>query len=106
VSISSDTLLTALLVYGYPVLFGVVLAALGRYPLSYFAGVAAAGELVWTGAFVGLGYAFGESWSTVVEWVDDSAGLLAGLCVAGIGLALLVWLPRNRGVEAPVQSAG
>ena len=83
-----------------------VLAALGRYPIASFAGIAAAGELIWTGAFVGLGYAFGDSWQTVVDWVHDSAGLLAGLCLAAVGVALLVWLLRNRGVEAPVQSTG
>jgi membrane-associated protein len=83
-----------------------VLAALGRYPLASFAVIAAAGELIWTGAFVGLGYAFGDSWQTVVEWVDDSAGVLAGLCVAAIGTALLVWLLRKRAVEAPAQLTG
>jgi membrane protein DedA with SNARE-associated domain len=81
-----------------------VLAALGRYPLGYFAAFAVAGELIWTGAFVALGYAFGESWSTLLEWVQDSLGLLAGLCLAGVGVALLVWLLRNRNVAAPVES--
>jgi len=79
-----------------------ILAALGRYPLAYFAGVAAAGELIWTGAFVGLGYAFGDSWSSLVDWVSDSAGLLAGLCLVAVGVALMVWLLRNRAREAPV----
>jgi membrane-associated protein len=82
-----------------------VLAALGGYRAYYFAAVAAVGEVIWTSIFVGLGYGFGESWSSLVDWVDDSAVLLAGLCLAAVAAALLVWLLR-REREAPVQSAG
>jgi membrane protein DedA with SNARE-associated domain len=82
-----------------------VLAALSRYPMAYFAGVAAAGELLWTGAFVGLGYAFGESWSSLVDWVEDSAGILIGLCLAGVGVAVLVWLLRKDAPATPSQSS-
>ena len=82
-----------------------VLAALGRYPVYTFAAIAAVGEVIWTGIFVGLGYAFGESWSSLVGWVEDSAGLLAGLCLAAVAAVLLFCLLRSRGEQAPVQSA-
>ena len=81
-----------------------VLAALGGYRVFAFAAIAAVGEMIWTGIFVGVGYAFGESWSSLTDWVDDSAGLLAGLCLAAVAAGLLVYLLRSRSEQAPVQS--
>jgi membrane protein DedA with SNARE-associated domain len=66
-----------------------VLAGIGRYPS------AVAGEILWTGAFVGLGYWFGASWSGLLETVEDSLGILVGLCLAAAALGLL-WLVRSR----------
>jgi membrane-associated protein len=80
-----------------------VVAAVSRYPAPRFAAAAVGGEALWTLAYVGLGYVFGESWSGVADWVQDSAGLLAGLGVAGIAAALLWLLLRARPAQpAPV----
>jgi membrane-associated protein len=83
-----------------------VLAAVGRYPFGVFALIAAFGEAVWTAAYVGVGYLFGESWSALGDWISDKAGLIGGLCLAGVALAALVWLVRSREDGAPVQSPG
>ena len=73
-----------------------VLAAVGRYPAVSFVGFAAVGEVLWTGVFVGIGYVFGESWSGVLQIVQDSVGLAAGLGVAVLALVLLVMVLRSR----------
>jgi len=82
-----------------------VLAALGRYPFGSFALMAAIGEATWTGAYVGLGYLFGESWQSLSEWIGDKAGLIGGVCLAAVALAVLIWLLRRED-GAPVQSPG
>jgi membrane-associated protein len=76
-----------------------VLAGVGRYPPSAFAACAVAGELLWTGLYVGIGYLFGESWSGVLDTVGDSAGLAAGLALAAVAAAGLLLMRARR---APV----
>ncbi|HZQ98629.1 MAG TPA: DedA family protein [Chloroflexota bacterium] len=73
-----------------------LLAAIGRYPAPWFVAFAAAGELLWTGVFVGIGYLFGESWSGILQIVQDSVGLVAGLGVAAVAIGMLLWLVRAR----------
>jgi membrane-associated protein len=73
-----------------------LLAAIGRYPAPWFVAFAAAGEMLWTGVFVGIGYLFGASWSGILQIVQDSVGLVAGLGVAAVAIGLLVWLVRPR----------
>jgi membrane-associated protein len=71
-----------------------VVAALTGFPVAGFASVSLAGELVWTSIYVGLGYAFGQSWPALVGTLGDGAGVAAGLGLAAVGLiaaAVLRW---------------
>jgi membrane-associated protein len=71
----------------------VVAGLSGHRPAAYAASVAA-GELVWTLLYIGLGYFFGASWPAVLAWVGDGAGLVAGLGVAAVAVALLIRVNR------------
>jgi membrane protein DedA with SNARE-associated domain len=73
-----------------------VVAGLSRHPRAAYAAAVVAGESVWTALYVGLGYLFGASWPSILEWVEDSAGLVAGLTLTGVALGLLLWLLRAR----------
>ena len=74
-----------------------VLAGISNYPVIRFAGVVFVGELLWTGGFVAIGFVFGESWSSVMETVSDSVGLIAGLGITGAAVWLLVAQMQSRG---------
>lgn len=62
-----------------------------------FSAWGAAGEAVWVGLYVGLGYAFAESLPLIAEFAADFNGVIAGAVVAaGLYLALRV-LQKRRG---------
>jgi membrane protein DedA with SNARE-associated domain len=54
----------------------------------------ALGAVLWTIAFVLLGYAFGASWRLVEQWVGRATTILA---VGAALVALVVWLRRRHG---------
>jgi membrane protein DedA with SNARE-associated domain len=75
-----------------------VVAAVGGYPLPTFLAYDLAGEAVWTGGYVGLGYLFGQSWSGIADVLTDGAGLLTGAALIALALVLadrLVLRPRR-----------
>ena len=74
-----------------------VLAGISHYPVVRFAALVIAGESLWTSGFVALGYIFGESWSSLMETVSDSVGVIAGLGITGAAVWLLVVQLRSRG---------
>lgn len=75
-----------------------LLAGGTRYPWPRFLLPVVAGEVAWVVMFGGLGYAFAQSWERLSAWADDSAGLLMGAALIGIG----VWgLYRLRRPGAP-----
>jgi membrane-associated protein len=79
-----------------------VVAGLSRHPLAAYGASVVAGEALWAGIYVGLGYVFGESWSSILDWVQDSAGLVAGLGLTAVAVGLLSWLMRaGRAAGAP-----
>lgn len=57
----------------------------------------AAGELVWVGLYVGLGYAFASNLTAVAEFAADLTGLFAGMAVTALLGLLLRFLHRRQG---------
>lgn len=69
----------------------------GRMHWVRFSAWGAAGEMIWVGLYVGLGYAFAESLPAVAEFAADFNGVIAGGVVA---VGLWMWLrqmQRRRG---------
>jgi membrane protein DedA with SNARE-associated domain len=61
-----------------------------------FSGWGAAGEAVWVGLYVGLGYAFAESLPAIAEFAADFNGIIAaGVVAVGLGLWLRVLYRRR-----------
>ena len=62
-----------------------LLAGGTRYPLPRFLLPVVVGEVAWVLMFGGLGYVFAQSWERVSAWAEDSAGLLLGAALIGLG---------------------
>jgi len=68
----------------------------GRMRWARFSAWGAAGEMVWVGMYVGLGYTFADSLTAVAEFAADLSGLIAGAVVAvGLGFWLRVMQRRH-----------
>lgn len=66
-----------------------LLAGVSRYRLGRFVALAFVGRLLWTSAYLGLGYAVGGELDAATRFLQNLAGLLVALAVtAGSGLAL------------------
>src|SRR5205085_2251163 len=78
-----------------------VLAGVSEYPARSFAISVVAGEALWVAAYVGLGYLFGESFSGLLDAIDEGRGLLAGLGVAAAALVVLTLVRRAQAVAPP-----
>lgn len=66
-----------------------LLAGASRYRLRFFFPVATLGRLIWTSAYLGLGYAFGATIEAAAEFPSSLSGLLASLvALAGLGFML------------------
>ena len=73
-------------------------SGLSRYSWPRFALWGFAGEVVWVGLYVGLGYAFADNITAISDLLGSVSGFLAALVVA-TGLAL--WMLRaSRGRDA------
>lgn len=65
-----------------------LLAGVSRYRLGRFAALAVAGRLLWTSAYLGLGYVVGGELDAATRFLQNLAGLLVALAVlVGTGLA-------------------
>jgi len=71
---------------------GALVAGLGALPLPRFALASAAGALLWSGAVVGGGYALGESFQRIDDWLGWISLAVGGAFVIG----LLVWWGYRR----------
>jgi membrane-associated protein len=69
-------------------------AGAGTYPLSRFLAYAVLGETIWTGQFLALGWLFGPSWVSLLDYLDDAVTALTALAVAAGLVYLLVRLIR------------
>ncbi len=81
-----------------------IVAGVSRYPLAFFAAFAVAGEALWTGAYLAIGYVFGQSWPSIAETVQDAAQLAAGLGLVVAALALLAVIWRRQRAAARAQA--
>ena len=68
-------------------------AGASRMPYRKFVLYDALGAILWTVAFVNLGYGLGASWRVAEKWISRT-GLILGALV-GLGL-LVLWLRRRR----------
>jgi membrane protein DedA with SNARE-associated domain len=64
-----------------------LLAGVGRYPLSHFLGFALVGRLIWTSAYVGLGFAVGKNIDAASQFLANLSGLLVALGVLAVAAA-------------------
>ena len=68
-------------------------AGASGYPLLRFFGFAAVGEAAWAGGYLWLGWLFGPSWVSLLDYLDDAVTVmtaLAAILVLGVVLVLLV----------------
>jgi membrane protein DedA with SNARE-associated domain len=66
-----------------------LLAGVSHYPLGRFTALAFIGRLLWTSAYLGLGYAVGGELDAATRFLQNLAGLLVALALlVGTGLAL------------------
>ncbi len=73
-----------------------LVAGAGTYPLARFLAYAVAGEAIWTGQFLALGWLFGPSWVSLLDYLDDAMMVLTTLAVAIVLVVILVRLLRPK----------
>ena len=71
-----------------------LVAGASTYPLSRFFLFAVLGEGIWAGQLLGLGWYFGASWVSLLDYLDDIVMVLTMLVVAVFLVFLLVKLLR------------
>ena len=82
-----------------------MLAGIGRHPLLVFVACAIGGEALWDGRVHGLGSPLGDSWSGILDTVEDSVGpVVLGLALAVGAVAALIVVLRSRGGAQPADS--
>ena len=72
-----------------------IFAGISRYRFSHFLGFALLGRLIWTSAYLGLGFAVGSN----IEAASDFLGNLSGLVIA-LGVLIVASVYRA-GVAQP-----
>lgn len=77
-----------------------LLAGTGRYPLRLFLPFSVIGRLIWTSAYLGLGYGLGVAIEAAADFTSSLSGLLISLlALAGLGFALSRQQERLRAAE-------
>ena len=71
-----------------------LVAGASTYPLVRFGLFALLGEGIWAGGFLTLGWYFGASWVSLLDYLDDAVTALTMLAVAVILVVVLVKLLR------------
>jgi membrane protein DedA with SNARE-associated domain len=64
-------------------------AGAGTYPLAQFVAYTVVGEAIWTGQFLALGWLFGPSWVSLLDYLDDAVTVLTALALA-VGLVVVL----------------
>jgi membrane protein DedA with SNARE-associated domain len=79
-----------------------VLAGAGRYSLHRFLPLDVAGRVIWTSAYLGLGYSLGVGIEAAADFLSSLSGLLISLAVlAGLGLLVSRNHASLRAARAP-----
>jgi membrane protein DedA with SNARE-associated domain len=64
-----------------------VLAGMSHYRLSKFLAIALVGRVIWTAAYLGLGYGIGSDWKAATSFLTSlSAFLLSVIVLIGAGV--------------------
>lgn len=72
-----------------------LLAGATGFAAAAFVLFAGTGEILWSAAYVGLGYFFGASWSSVLDYVQDAPPVLVLLVLGLACVAAGIWLARR-----------
>jgi membrane protein DedA with SNARE-associated domain len=65
-----------------------LLAGISHYRLSKFLAIALVGRLIWTAAYLGLGYGIGADWEAATGFLTNLSGLVLSLALLlGSGIA-------------------
>jgi membrane-associated protein len=79
-----------------------LVAGAGGYPAARFVIFAVAGEAIWSGMLVELGWLYGANWVSLLDYLENATTALTGLAVAGaIGYALVRLLRAPRHSKPP-----
>jgi membrane-associated protein len=80
-----------------------LVAGASTYPLARFLVFDVVGEAIWTGELLTLGWWFGASWVSLLDYLDDVVTVLTALAVTVGLVAVLVRLlrPRTKGAGRP-----
>lgn len=82
-----------------------LLAGAGRYRLRVFLLFSILGRMIWTSAYLGLGYSFGVAIEAAADFPSNLSGLLASLAIlVGLGFMLYRNPARLRTTERPAES--
>ncbi|MFF2845976.1 DedA family protein [Streptomyces sp. NPDC058001] len=69
-------------------------AGIGRMPLPLFLAPTALGSAIWNSVFVGAGYALGENWSEVTDYVSAYSKVVLALAVGAVFMFVVLRLFR------------
>jgi membrane protein DedA with SNARE-associated domain len=73
-----------------------LVAGASAYPLARFLAYAVVGEAIWTGQFLALGWLFGPSWVSLLDYLDDAMIVLTTLAVAIVLVLVLIRVLRSK----------
>ncbi len=64
-----------------------IFAGIGRYPLAHFLAFALMGRLIWTSAYLGIGYGIGSNIEAASQFLGNMSGLIIALGVLVLAAA-------------------
>ena len=66
-----------------------LIAGSSGYRFQKFFAIDALGELTWFAVYGGLGYAFGNQWELISDFISNFSGFILGAVALGVGIYLL-----------------
>lgn len=73
-----------------------LVAGASTYPMARFVAYVVVGEAIWTGQLLTLGWLFGPSWVSLLDYLDDAVMVLTMLALAIVLGIVLVRLLRQQ----------